>query len=119
MEVTTISLKSKKSKGGGISKFFDKIFRNFELPKNKCSWHCSHSLLVLQSISAVSFPDYSDVCILIVCLFYPYFCSNKLNILSAVYTIFRPYRLIKSAIISSVSISMSQPYENEYTCTSS
>ena len=65
-------LKLKKPKAGG---YFSnpKIFGilNFELPKNKCSWHCSHSLLVLQSISAVSFPDWSGVCILIVCLFYP------------------------------------------------
>ena len=49
-------LKSKKPKGTGASKFF-RIFLNFELLKNKCSLHCSHSLLVLQSISAVSFPD--------------------------------------------------------------
>jgi hypothetical protein len=51
-------LKPKNPKGTGVSKFF-RIFRilNFELPKNKCSWHCSRSLLVSQSISAVSFPD--------------------------------------------------------------
>ena len=49
-------LKSKKSKVGGVSKYF-RIFLNFESLKNKCSWHCSRSLLVSQSISAVSFPD--------------------------------------------------------------
>ena len=50
-------LKSKNPKGRGVQNILDKIFKNFELPKNKCSWHCSHSLLVFQSISAVSFPD--------------------------------------------------------------
>jgi hypothetical protein len=51
-------LKSKKSKVRGHL-IHPKIFGNlnFESPKNKCSWHCIHSLLVLQSISAVSFPD--------------------------------------------------------------
>jgi hypothetical protein len=50
-------LKLKNQKVGGYQNIPDKIFRNFELPKNKCSWHCNHSLLVFQSISAVSFPD--------------------------------------------------------------
>jgi hypothetical protein len=51
-------LKSKNSKGRGYQNILG-FFRilNFELPKNKCSWHYSRSLLVSQSISAVSFPD--------------------------------------------------------------
>ena len=47
-------LKSKNQKGGGyfqIPKIFGNL--NFELPKNKCSWHCSRSPLAPQSASAV------------------------------------------------------------------
>ena len=51
-------LKSKNQKVRGdfqIPKIFGNL--NFELPKNKCSWRCSRSLLVSQSISSASFPD--------------------------------------------------------------